>query len=157
MHPETLRVTTLHIGPQQTLVTGRAGEPHATLILPVGFRNLGGAGFRHAPPTPIELENAIALVEDELFRIRDAVVKESALVTADAAVRAIAQAAGAAAQGETALTRDAVEQVFNRLAAIVQGRPASQDVIPVDADFAATLLILREFMHHLEFASITVK
>lgn len=28
--------------------------------------------------------------------------------------------------------------------------------LPTDARFAATLLILREFMHHLQFKSITI-
>lgn len=35
--------------------------------------------------------------------------------------------------------------------------PAGSAGIPTDAGFAATLLILREFMHHLHFTSITIE
>ncbi|MYM95524.1 hypothetical protein [Duganella vulcania] len=40
------------------------------------------------------------------------------------------------------------------LAAVIQGKPAAHEGIPDDNAFAATLLILREFMHHLGFSSI---
>lgn len=46
---------------------------------------------------------------------------------------------------------------FQRLSAVSLGRPISLEGLPASADFAATLLILREFMHHLGFASITLK
>jgi len=103
------------------------------------------------------MENAIMLVEDELFHIRHAMVKGSTLSTTDASVRLIAPIAGVPDQSYLTLTRELVEQTFNRLAAIVQGRPASLDSLPTNAEFCATLLILREFMHHLDFASIDVK
>jgi hypothetical protein len=47
--------------------------------------------------------------------------------------------------------------MFDRMAAISMGRPAGQDTLPAGAAFRATLLILREFMHHLQFQSITLK
>ncbi len=103
------------------------------------------------------MENAIMQVEDELFRIRHSILEGSTLSTTDASVRTIARIAGVPEQPNLALTRDLVEQAFNRLAAIVQGRPVSQDSIPTTAEFSATLLILREFMHHLNFASIDVR
>lgn len=90
------------------------------------------------------------------FKIRHAIVKEAALSTTDVSVRRIATIAGLPDQSSMALTRDVVEQTFNRLAAIVQGRPALLDAIPTNAEFCATLLILREFMHHLNFSSIDV-
>lgn len=51
---------------------------------------------------------------------------------------------------------EAVERLFDLLAAWSLGRPAVVSGIPTDAGFAATLLILREFMHHLHFACIQV-
>ena len=41
-----------------------------------------------------------------------------------------------------------VEQLFNRLVARAQGRPASQDPLPVDGPSAARLVIVRELLHH---------
>jgi hypothetical protein len=51
---------------------------------------------------------------------------------------------------------DAVERQFDLLTALTQGRPATSAGIPTDIGFAATLLILREFMHHLQFSAITI-
>ena len=51
---------------------------------------------------------------------------------------------------------EAVERLFDLLAALVQGRPSSSAGIPTDNGLAATLLILREFMHHLQFATIRI-
>jgi len=36
------------------------------------------------------------------------------------------------------------------------GRPASSASIPTDSSVAATLLILRKFMHLFQFSSITI-
>jgi hypothetical protein len=54
------------------------------------------------------------------------------------------------------MSLEQVEQLFNQLAARSQGRPASQTDIPDDLRFSAALLILREFMHHLQFQRITI-
>ena len=53
-----------------------------------------------------------------------------------------------------ALSREAVEGTFERLAQAASGRPLSSCGIPADPEFAARLLILREFMHHLQFDEI---
>jgi hypothetical protein len=47
-----------------------------------------------------------------------------------------------------ALDIDTVEQLFNALVDWVQGSPASLAGIPQDAHWCATLLVLRECMHH---------
>ena len=96
-------------------------------------------------------------VEDEVTRARTLLARGSSLFTADAAVREIALLAGAPDRPEWVLTLDAMERTFDRLAAVTLGRPASREGLPSSAAFAATLLILREFMHHLQFESITVK
>lgn len=149
--------TTLHIGEEQTVVTSRSGnELGSPITLPMGSVKTAKR-FKHDPPTEAEMENAIMLVEDELFRIRHSIMNGSALSTTDVSVRDIARMAGVPEQPNLTLTRELVEETFNRLSAIVQGRPMTQDSIPTNAQFSATLLILREFMHHLNFVSIEVK
>jgi hypothetical protein len=54
------------------------------------------------------------------------------------------------------LKTEAVEELFNRWTALVQGRPASQDPLPTNGHFSATLLVLRECLHHWEIQGITV-
>jgi hypothetical protein len=143
-------MTGLHIGARETVVSIRGpGTPVAPLILPLGH-------FRHDLPSTLEIEYAIEAIEDALSRIHSAVPAGSTWYTTDPLMGRIAQAAGLAAGPEVVLGRELVELAFNRLAAVSAGRPRTQDNIPTDPEFAAALLILREFMHHLQFASITV-
>ncbi|MEO7399890.1 MAG: hypothetical protein ABIV07_03865 [Polaromonas sp.] len=155
--PDGTAITVLHIGEKQTAVaTGSASEPDAVLVLAIGSKKTVADFFKHTPPTPGELENAIMVIEDELTRLRKITSAASTLFTAGTEIREIALVAGVSEHPEMILALDAVEQTFDRLAALTLGRPASSAGIPASATFAATLLILREFMHHLQFASITV-
>lgn len=147
----------VHIGAEQTTVAAGTGdEPETVATLGIGWRKTATEYFRHEPPTPGEMEQAIKAVEDELMRVRPAIPPGSTLLTTDASVTRIAQAAGLRDPVESSLSLEAVEHTFDRLAAVTLGRPASIEGLPAGAGFAATLLILREFMHHLKFASIQV-
>lgn len=84
----------------------------------------------------VGLEDAIALVEDEIARVRPAACET--LETGDAEIRSLAY-------GSDVIAIEAVEQDFQRLAA--RG-------IPSDKRAAAKLLILRELMHHLQVKAI---
>ena len=72
------------------------------------------------------------------------------LVTADALLLALP---GMEAPG--ALTRDAVEALFQRLVSRSSGTPVAATRLPPQRDIAAALLILRECMHHLGFDRIS--
>ena len=151
------RLTVLHIGESQTvLAMGTNREPAAVLALAIGSARTAADQFRQDPPAPIEMENAIMVVEDEVTWARHH-VGASALFTMDRSVRQIALIAGVAERDEMALSLEAVEQTFDRLSGVVLGRPAASEGLPAGGAFAATLLILRELMHHLKFAAITVR
>ena len=120
----TEALTVLHIGAEHTVVaTGEGAEAAATLVLPIGALKTAQTFFRRSPPTPLEMENAIATVEDEVMRL-------AALLPPRAR--------------RDALSRSA------------EGRPAVLEGLPDSTAFAAVLLILREFMHHLAFSAIRV-
>jgi hypothetical protein len=79
------------------------------------------------------------------------------LYTSDTAIRQIAlQKDRSENATEIILLRSDMEQIFERLATIISGRPASSDTLPTDNAFAATLLILRELMFHLKFTEIRI-
>ncbi len=156
--PDGTAITLLHIGEEQTAVaTGTGTEADTVLVLAIGSKKTTADFFKHSPPTPGELENAIMVVEDEVSRLRTTTANAPALFAVGPDIREIALAAGVPNQPVMILALDAVEQSFDRLAALTLGRPASRAGIPAGATFAATLLILREFMHHLQFASVSVK
>ena len=156
--PRSARRTTLHIGVDHTTVTADNGTaaPEAIRLL-IGSGKTASDFFKHTPPTPLEMENAIMAVEDEVTRARPLASPHSPLHTGDEAIRAMALLAGIAnrEQGMT-LTVEVVERLFDSLAAVTLGRPAASSSLPTDTRFAATLLILREFMHHLQSDSITI-
>lgn len=154
--PPTTRIGVLHIGPRQSAVAlgdGSAAERMVTLA--IGWQTIADGFFKHSPATALELENAIAIVEDEVAQARPSLPGDLALHTADAQLREIARLSGIAESAAVILSRDAMEQTFERLVAVAQGRPAAQSGLPTDNEFAARLLILREFMHHLQFSTIT--
>jgi len=154
--PEVTPITVLDIGEQQTIVAaGTGAEPSTVFKLAIGSRNTAAEYFHHDPPTPVEMENAIVAVEDAVASARTIISGGTRLFTTDEAIRKIALISGVPDGAELILSRDAMEQTFERLTEVILGRP-SRGEIPADATFAATLLILREFMHHLQFLSITV-
>ena len=137
----------------QELVTQMQSAPEADLAvnlsLPLSADALARELLRHTPPSPLEIERAIERVEDAVMPARARLPAALRLQTSDARLRAMVGAAGAArADAPVWLDIDTVEQIFNRLVARAQGRPASQDPLPVDGPSAARLVIVRELLHH---------
>lgn len=143
-------ITFIQIAAERTLVI--CGE--SVQILPIGYDITANAYFRHSIPTPDEMENAIMAVEDWVMPVRSGIADGSTLVAADNQLREIALIAGVAEQPLMILSLEAMERTFDRLAAVIMGRPALREGIPESSSFATRLLILREFMHHLAFEDI---
>ncbi|AYD43829.1 hypothetical protein [Yersinia rochesterensis] len=150
-------ITLLTIGHQSTtVIIDDSDMIFSEQLLTVGSNHVALNYFKHNPPTADEMETAIMVVEDEVIRISSAVNKTSRLITTDHYMVEIAQLAGLPMQAEIVMSLESVERMFDRLAAVMMGRPAASEGIPADNEFAARLLILREFMHHLQFPSITI-
>ena len=156
---ENIPVTILHIDDQYTFMTQGMGadKPDNLWVFDIGADKTSREYFYHNPPTPGEVENGIMVVEDEVMPLHKLLIPNSQLYTMDMTVSEIAHLTACKDfdQGMV-LARADMEFVFTRLAAIISGRPASQDVLPSDNSFASTLLILREVMHHLGFMQITI-
>ncbi len=150
-------IVALHIGAQQCgIAVGSGSLPDLVKLCPLGSERTAQQYFKTTPPTPRALENAIQLVEDVVMPLRAVIPREAQLFSMDAGIREIALLAGAAPSEPLHLSLEAMERVFNRLAAVVEGSSAVYQGLPESNHFAATLLILREFMHHLQFAHLLV-
>ena len=145
-------IVVLRLGDEETTLARGA----ASITLAIGARRLAEACFAHSPPTPLELENAIMVVEDEIARATAFAGAGFTLSSDDGALRDLAAFAGVSGD---ALSVGAIENAFERLAAVALGRPAASAGLPAGDPgriFAAKLLIVRELMHHLGFAEISV-
>jgi hypothetical protein len=121
----------------------RPGHADAVHKLPLGTAALVARFFKHLQPSAYALEEAIALVEDVVMPLAAQLPPDALWFSDSPAVRALNLGAQAAE-----LDIDTVEHQFNALADWVQGRPATLAGIPQDAHWCATLLVLRECMHH---------
>ncbi len=106
------------------------------------------------PATAIELEAAIASIEDELEPVIPSLPAHRTLVTSELLFQKIA---GIASDKDVSNFKvDDVERLFNCLADVAYGTPAKLLGIPENREFAAGLLFLRELMHHANFSTITL-
>ena len=136
-----------------------AAEPPGAppvILAGVGWRAIAREHLKRDPPSPLELENAIAAIEDEIARAGALPAGGSRVRTSDALVREIAAAAGLPRDVETTFALPAVEQAFQRLAAQASRGVRSADGLAAGNEAAAALVILRELMHHLGFPAILV-
>ena len=143
--------TLLHIGADHTVLQTR---PDDRRTMDIGSSSIARRFFRHDPPTSLELESAIDAVEDEAMRVRSLFVDTATLVSTDPGLRELVSAADSTQKDDKVLTLDAVELLFQRLASASLGHPRAMDGMPAGPEAAARLLILRELMHHLGYASI---
>ena len=150
-------IALLHVGAEQSgLAVGTGAQPEWLRLLPLGVERTEREQFRTTPPTLLAMENAIQVVEDVVMPLHTLVPHGAQLFSADADVREIAKLSGLSQAWPQTLSLEAMERSFNRLAAVAEGSPAAHQGLPASNRLAAALLILREFMHHLQFAQIVV-
>jgi len=112
------------------------------------------ANLKHEPAKAIELEAAIADIEEQMMPVIKELHKHRCLVTTDRVFWNIAEIAGFGSEDKHRLDVGTVEAVFNRLVDVAYGTPASRLEVPETREFAATVLFLRELMHHANYSSI---
>jgi hypothetical protein len=103
-------------------------------------------------PRPAEIERQIEVVEDwlmPLLRMHLPQRSDSQSLFCDAAFLNRLHLGSAS---NAALGIAEIERSFNELADIAAGHPAAHSRLPLDADFTARLVLLREVMHHGGFA-----
>ncbi|MGL6371669.1 hypothetical protein ACSZNB_19595 [Aeromonas hydrophila] len=120
----------------------RADGTRFTRDLGFGLEAMTPGPFRRDPPSALELEQAIMVVEDVLMPL-------AAEVPPHEVVTLQAQLPLAEVLGSRELSRESLEQLFGQFAAMVEGDPLAAANLPKTRRFAAALLILREWMHHL--------
>lgn len=132
------------------------GGAQSGIAFPIGIAGLMQQALRHAPPTALEAEHAIALVEDAIMPFAARIPPGLRVRSASAVVQRVAAAAHGPSAATTGgdLGADAIEALFSRWVRMVHGAPAAREGVPEDAAFAAAIVLLRECMHHLRWAAL---
>lgn len=141
----------LHLGDEHLVVLSGQGDQAPTeQRLDLGVLRIVRDFFHHDPPTALEIERAIDVVEDELMRLGPRAGAGTVLWSASDALQAWAALTGPTMAIET------VEQWFQRLALGAHGQVDALQGLPAGREAAAALLVLREFMHHRGHPSVAV-
>lgn len=111
---------------------------------------LAAASTKNQNQRPLELEQAIAAVEDLIMPLAHQVQADTPLLLLAPALAPLA----AASRGASPLTRVQIERYFQQLAAQAEGDPRATSLFKPTPEFAAALLIVREWMHHLGFEQL---
>jgi len=110
---------------------------------------------------PLHLERAIEWVEDHIQAAHSAWPEGAKLFTKEADLQALASVSGVSegvSEGaQRVLHVDAVEQSFSRLVMQAMGQAPHQEALPDSPRFFASVVFLRELMHHLHFPQIWVR
>lgn len=138
-HPTLL----LSLGEQSSQVQWNQAGLTREYPLAFGLAAMTPGPFRQDPPTPFELEQAIMRVEDELMPLATKIPAHPVLTLQGPLPLA-------RLLGSQELSRASIEQLFGQFVAMVEGDPLAAAQLPKDRRFAAALLILREWMHHLD-------
>lgn len=142
--------TLLHIGDDELVTRTQGGQRDEERRLDLGRSRIARDFFRHDPPTAVEIERAIDFVEDQIMRLEPEREAGGALRSLSESLQPWAALSG------PRMSIEVVEQWFDRLAAAAQGQVAALEGLPRGREAAATLLVLREFMHHLGHQLIVV-
>ncbi|MFG0832959.1 hypothetical protein ACF8OI_05315 [Aeromonas bivalvium] len=156
----------LSLGNTQSRVTLTAADGTSqTFALAFGLDALTPGPFRRDPPTPLELEQAILVAEDTpsaleleqaIMVVEDVLMPLAARIPPHPVLRLQSPVPLAEALGSRVQSRENIERLFGQLVAMVEGDPLASAQLPKDRRFAAALLILREWMHHLDAGSVAL-
>ena len=78
------------------------------------------------------------------------------MFTQETDLQTLASVAGVSEGSQRVLHVDAVEQTFSRLVMQAMGQAPHQEALPDSARFFASVVFVRELMHHLHFPQIWV-
>lgn len=150
--------TTLHLGADiSTILCTEAGSVVLQQELPLGTASLARQWMRNTPPTPLDIEHAIEQTEDVVMPLAAKLARTEQLQLSGSGAELILQGVSAGPDAMLHWSLDEVEDLFNRIAMVSQGRPSAQEALPTAPEFYAAMVILRECLHHLRFGGVVVR
>lgn len=150
--------TTLDLGADiSTILCTEDGCVVLQQELPLGTASLARRWMRHTPPTPLDIEHAIEQTEDVVMPLAAKLLRTEQLQLRGSGAALILQGAGAAPDAALHWSLDEVEDLFNRITMVSQGRPMGHEALPTVPEFYAAMVIVRECLHHLRFDGVMLQ
>ena len=146
----------LVLGPESTGLFNCAGEGQRHGLIPWGHAPLTARFFNGDAISPGRLEHAIEWTEDRIQAAHADIPLGSQLYTSEDDLRTLAEVSGVSPSTDMVLHVEAVEATFSRLVMQAFGQAPHQEALPSSARFFATVVFVRELMHHLHFPQIHV-
>jgi len=145
----------LHIGERDTTaVLQRPGASEQRWVLPIGLMVLWPAPTRSEGPSPLAIENAIQVVEDQLQRLHRHVPAGTRLEVAPDGLVPLQRGGSIHGLVHEAIAMAVVEAEYQQLAARALGAPSGRGTGFDRPTGDALVLILRECLHHLGFDAV---
>jgi hypothetical protein len=150
--------TTLQLGAEtSTVLCTDDGRVVLQQELRLGTASLARQWMRHTPPTPLDIEHAIEQTEDVVMPLAAKLVRTEQLQLRGSGAALILQGVGAAPDAVLRWNLEEVEDLFNRIAMVSQGRPSGQEDLSTAPEFYAAMVIVRECLHHLRFSQVVLQ
>lgn len=145
----------LFIGARDTTaVLQSAGAGEQRWVLPIGLVVLWPVPTRSEGPSPLAIENAIQVVEDELQRLHHHVPAGARLVVTPDSLAPLQRGGAIHGLVHEAIALAVVEDEYQLLAARAMGAPSARGSGFDQPAGDALVLILRECLHHLGFDAV---
>jgi len=149
---------TLQLGAEtSTVLCTEDGRVVLQQELALGAASLARQWMRHTPPTPLDIEHAIEQTEDVVMPLAAKLARTDLLQLRGSGAALILQGVGATPDVALQWNLEEVEDLFNRIAMVSQGRPMGHEALPTAPEFYAGMVILRECLHHLRFVAVVVR
>ncbi|QDQ87123.1 hypothetical protein FMZ60_05675 [Alcaligenaceae bacterium SJ-26] len=146
----------LHVGVEQSIiVTGKGAALESFVLVGAGADALARR-WRGGWPDAGRMEQAIADVEDSIMATPAKPAGGGILLYHGSCAAQMLAMTGLSTEDQqtAAIPREHIELWFGDLAAAIEGSVTARRGLPEDGQFAATLLVMRECMHHLDYGTL---
>jgi hypothetical protein len=121
------------------------------IYLPIGYEQIAAQYFEHNIPTVAEVDYAINVIEDELMSNKSLISNNAMLICSD---KILIDILTQNIELKNIFTRQEIEDLFSKYANVSMGEPLSRYNLDINPNNYATMLILREIMHHLNYKEL---
>lgn len=133
------------------LFIGHEDRSQSQLSLAIGPRSTAHECLQHTPALPKNLENANFAIQEQIALAHISIPPGAQLYSSDPNGRRIVRLLRDQGDASQSLRTDAVECGFKCLVNVGLRRPFVHEALALNVDVVATVLLLRELLHHPQF------